>query len=70
MANNMMVKPKYQIEERVKFRKGNRILRGVIKVCYWYRSDPEFLIYYIASNKKTFRMIYEDDIIEKDTTNN
>ena len=56
-------KPKYEIGEWVKFRKGGRTLWGCIREQYY---DPHYesWVYDIGRNKQTFRMVYERDIIE------
>jgi hypothetical protein len=54
--------PKYKIGQWVKFRTGKRTLRGCI--VGWYLNSADAVIYQIARNKQTFRMIYESAIIE------
>lgn len=60
-------KPKYKIGEWVKFRTSKRTLRGCIEG--WYANSADAVIYEIIRNKQNFRMIYEDNIIERDLTN-
>ncbi len=59
---------KYRIGTWVKFRTGNRTLRGCIEG--WHANSADAVIYTIARNKQTFKLIYEDNIIELDLTNN
>lgn len=53
--------PKYKIGEWVKFQTGKRTLRGCI--VGWYTNSADAVIYEIARNKQTFRLIYEDNIL-------
>lgn len=62
-------KPKYQLQEWVKFSKGGRTLRGCI-TWRWYDRHYESWVYDITRNKQTFREVYEERIIERDLTNN
>ncbi len=54
--------PKYKIGSWVKFRTGKRTLWG--NIVGWYSNSADAVIYEISRNKQTFRMVYEQDIIE------